>query len=105
MSKHTPGPYQYEADADDPCFGRVASEDYGTIAIIHDPLAQEHGRCAELHATGELLAAAPALLAACERGLFLARAYAAIVKQRGGCAGEEEDVEMIRNAIAKAKGE
>ncbi len=53
-AKHTPGRLEVRID-DAECI-HLSSEDYGGIAMLHDPLAVEMGRTAELRANATRLA-------------------------------------------------
>ena len=55
-TKHTPGPLVVH-ETDDTCL-RLVSEDYGGIAVLHDPLVHELGREAEWRANAARLALA-----------------------------------------------
>lgn len=57
---YTKGKWTVETDGD--CAFRIKSDEFGGIAYLHDPLANEQGRYRELEATAHLIAAAPALL-------------------------------------------
>ncbi len=63
MSYHTPGPWDYKAEGDDAF--KVFSEDYGGIALLHDPVALSMGDMDRLENDARLIAAAPDLLEAC----------------------------------------
>ncbi len=52
-AKPTPGPYLVLCE-DETCY-RVVSDNYGCIALLHDPLAVEHGREDELEANATLI--------------------------------------------------
>lgn len=56
--KHTSGPWIVEALTDGNTF-KVISQDYGTIVVVADPLANELNRSEELEANAKLIAAAP----------------------------------------------
>lgn len=64
---HTPGPWIAVENGIDSYL--IQSEDYGGIAMLHDPYAVEQGRLPQLEASAHLIAAAPDLLEALE-GFF-----------------------------------
>jgi len=82
MSDHTPGPWQLEGEV-------VSSESNKVIHV--PPWSPRHP---ELHANAQLIAAAPDLLAACER----------VIEAEWGNA-HEKTLEIVRAAVAKALGE
>ena len=101
-AKHTPGPWNVTENGGD-AFD-VKSEDYGTIALIHDPLARDMGRMDEVESNAHLIASAPDLLAACDK---LYR----VLSNQGNPSFEdwqqkrqEAEAEAL-SAIALAKGE
>jgi len=104
MSKHTPGPWHYEAgydggDSDDSvafiCHEGTSSEDT-VVAAMH--LSDRVGNEASLIADARLIAAAPDLLAALER----LASYGNIFRYKES---EVNPYEQAMAAIAKAKGE
>ena len=61
-AQHTPGPWVVNTD-DPPCYA-ISSEDYGRIALLQYPLAEELQRVDQHKADARLIAAAPELLEA-----------------------------------------
>jgi len=92
---HTPGPWVYEPYESDAY--RVKSEDYGGIALLHDPIRHDQGLMDEVEADARLIAAAPDLL---ER-LIVATDWLA----DKGVPFDHVEMMRIRAAIAKATGE
>jgi hypothetical protein len=98
MSKHTPGPWV--AEGEDRETWRIRSEDYGTICRIHDPEGPvEHD--------AHLIAAAPDLLDALEALLAWQRhlEFRDVPGKEGRSLAYAGDLEIIRAAIAKARGQ
>lgn len=95
--KYTPGPWDNHPDESDPAMHRIKSDDYGTIAVVHEDrvVATETGRLDELAANARLIAAAPEML----RALHLARKIFVLWVDEGHVA-----VRRIDEAIAKATG-
>lgn len=92
--EHTKGPFR--ARQDGPCTWHIKSVDYGGIATLHDPYAQEQGRLGELEANAKLLASSTDLERALDDIIVLPVRLSpqdAIV----------EAVKIARAAIAKAR--
>jgi hypothetical protein len=96
--KGTPGPWVRDNN-DGYSINRIFAGARGHYAI-----AQVIGDDAETEANGDLIAAAPDLLAALEG---LSEAYAALCRMTGKnfCEAESSRYEVARTAIAKARGE
>ena len=64
MSKHTGGPWNVTGEdvRDNDIFYRIEAEGYGLVALV-----DATPDCDEMRANASLIAAAPALLAACKR--------------------------------------
>ena len=103
MTGGTPGPWTSEVDPDDPQMVRIVSADYGTIAVLHDPLAEECDRLEELHANGDQIAACPALRKACE---VCSEWLASILPQLGATSRPEAvlRIRMAEDALRQARG-
>lgn len=56
---HTPGPWT--AECEDKRSWAVKSDDYGSVALIHDPYADDFGRWTQLGCNARLIAAAPTM--------------------------------------------
>lgn len=85
----TPGPWK--AECEDRRSWTVRSEDYGAVALVHDPYADNFARQAQLGANARLIAAAPELFAAL-------KAMLSAYDVPRACCVEAHD------AIAKAEG-
>ena len=102
-TKHTPGEWRYS-----PSFGEVTTSPVGSIEAsksICRNITHNSRDTAEGHANGYLLAAAKDLLAACERMV----SYEIDAVASNGTDYDADsalaDFEILRAAIAKAKGE
>lgn len=92
-AKHTPGPWISTRTRTSTW--EVRSEDYGVIAMLHDPYAREQNRLHHVAATAKLIAAAPDLLAALE-GVCDSWDAKGI--------GMTDALAIARTAIARARG-
>jgi hypothetical protein len=96
-TERTPGPWALEVEDGGECI-RIRSEEWGGIAILHDPLASEMGRTSTLEANARLIAAAPDLLGALSSIRSIAEAIGA-----GGNRTLDRISEIASAAIAKVE--
>ena len=97
MSAHTPGPWEYSDEDDEPC---VVAGDYYVATALVGQLGDGIAVAPQAHANAHLIAAAPELLAA-TRELLAGHAFET-QSSGGGCPCHA--CGTGRAAIAKAEG-
>lgn len=100
--KHTPGPWI--ARRQDACYWKINSEDWGGIASLHDPLAEQMERDDGLEANAHLIAAAPELLEALERIVSVIDKRFSVEYDLCIELSDDGHLNFAREKIAKAKG-
>lgn len=104
MSKHTPGPWEYE-DAGAQIFAEDGQRHiadvrgYGALSTAMGDAAA----CAQMDADGRLIAAAPDLLEACKKSLSALEGVVRICELHDSKLPEPL-IDLVRDAIAKAEG-